>query len=56
MKNGDQAKLIQPAVEGEIVETRWNNEQDCKEHRLQWASAEGDVNDRWFLETELAPV
>jgi hypothetical protein len=53
MKNGDTAKLIQPTIQGTIAETRWNNEQDCKEHRLEWVDAEGNAQDRWFFEAAL---
>lgn len=53
MKNGDTAKLIQPTIQGKVAETRWNNEKDCKEHRLEWSDAEGNSHDRWFFETEL---
>lgn len=56
MKNGDTAKLMQPTIQGTVAETRWNNEKDCKEHRLEWADAEGNSHDRWFLEAELEEV
>lgn len=56
MKNGDTAKLTQPTIQGTVAETRWNNEKDCKEHRLEWSDSEGNAHDRWFLESELEQV
>ena len=56
MKNGDTAKLIQVPVVGTIVETRWNNEADCKEHCLQSDAGADGIHIRWFKETELESV
>ena len=56
MKNGSKARLVPKIIEGEIAETRWSNERDCKEFLLRWADADGSAHERWFLEAELEEV
>lgn len=53
---GQQAKLVQPVVAGEVIDTRFNKEAGKLEHLLSFVGADGEVNQRWFLETDLEPA
>lgn len=56
MKTGQQAKLIQPTVIGEIVDTEYDKENECLKHLLEYVDADGEVQHRWFNESELEGV
>lgn len=53
MKPGSKAKLRQPTIEGRVVDTEYDKEHNCLRHCLEWQDAEGETQQRWFLETEL---
>jgi len=53
LKVGQTTRLIQPVIEGEIVDTRYNKDAKELEHLLSWEDAGGDQQTRWFLESEL---
>ena len=50
---GQQAKLVQPVVAGEVIDTRSNKEAGQLEHLLSFTDAAGEEQHRWFLESEL---
>ena len=56
METGDKAKLIQPVIQGEIVDTEYDKENRCLRHLLKYEDADGETQTRWFLESELEAV
>lgn len=56
MKAGDTARLIQPVIEGQVMERRINPDTDDIELRLAWTDAAGERNERWFPEQQLEQV
>lgn len=53
---GQAAKLIQPVVQGEVTDTRYNKEAGQLEHQLEYTDAAGESHTRWFLESQLEAV
>lgn len=53
---GQQAKLIQPVVAGDVVDTRFNREAGQLEHLLNFPDADGEIHQRWFLASDLKAV
>lgn len=53
MNTGNKARLIQPVIQGEIVDTEYDKEKGCLRHLLKYTDADGVDQMRWFLETEL---
>lgn len=53
IKIGQQAKLVQPVVQGEVKDTRFNKDEGQLEHLLSYIGADGEPHERWFLESEL---
>ena len=61
LEEGKKARLVQPTVEGKIIDVQYNKEKRCLEHCLEWTTdINGDgvpeVHRRWFLEAELEEV
>ena len=46
-------QVVPHAIEGEVVDVRWNKDADCKEILVAYIGAEGEDTERWFLENEL---
>lgn len=55
MKLGTTARLVQPVIEGKVVDVEWDKEKDQKRIKLAWFDGD-DVQERWFLESELEVV
>lgn len=55
MKAGDTARLIQPVVQGQIKERRFNAADEL-EYRLEWTDPDGSTQQRWFAESQLQQV
>ena len=53
---GQTARLIQPTIQGEIVDTQYNKDAKQLEHLIGWTDAGGEQQKRWFLESELEAV
>lgn len=53
---GQQARLIQPVVQGAIVDTQYNKDAKELEHLVEWTDADGEVQQRWFLESQLEAI
>lgn len=53
---GQQAKLVQPVVAGEVVDTRFNKDHNQLEHLLNFTGADGELQQRWFLASELEAI
>jgi len=56
IKIGQHAKLVQPVVQGEVKDTRFNKDKSQLEHLLVYVGADGEQHERWFLESELEAV
>ena len=56
MKIGSQVKLVQPVIGGPIVDTEYDKDAHELRHLVEWTDASGDVQQRWFLESELEIV
>lgn len=53
---GQQARLVQPVVQGEVKDTRYNHSAGELEHLVSWADAGGEQHERWFLASTLEAV
>lgn len=53
---GQQAKLVQPVVAGEVIDTRFNKDKNELEHLLNFPDASGETQQRWFLASELEAI
>lgn len=49
MEIGNKVRLVPKPVEGVITDTRYNKEQKCLEHFVEY----GEDHSRWFSEIEL---
>ena len=56
MKIGEQARLIQPEIQGEVLDTRFNKSAEALEHMVMYTTPEGENHERWFLESKLEVV
>ena len=53
---GAKARLVQPTIEGIIVDTQYNKDSLCLCHLIKWTSESGEHHERWFVETQLEEV
>ena len=53
MEIGNQVKLIQPVIQGEIKDTEYNKDSKELQHLLEWQDSAGNLCSRWFKESEL---
>lgn len=53
IKEGQRARLIQPVIEGEVIDTKFNKDAGELEHLLSYADASGEPHQRWFLASQL---
>jgi hypothetical protein len=53
---GQQARLIQPVIQGEVLDTRYNKDAAELEQLVSFTDSGGDVQERWFLESQLEPT
>lgn len=56
MEVGNQVRLIQPIIQGSIIDTEYNKEDKCLVHLVEWSDAAGEGQRRWFKEAELEVV
>lgn len=56
MEIGNQVRLVQPVVAGEIVDTEYDKESKQLRHLVRWTDAQGDEQSRWFTEGQLEIV
>ena len=56
MKLGTNVRLVQPVIEGEVVDVEWDKDQDQKRIKVAWNDADGDRQERCFLESELEVI
>lgn len=50
---GQQARLKQPVIQGEVTDTRFNKSAGELEHLLLYPDADGEMQERWFLASDL---
>lgn len=53
---GQTARLVQPVIQGEVIDTRFNKTAGELEHLVSFADAQGDAQERWFLASQLETV
>ena len=53
---GSVARLIQPVVQGEVVETRYSKDAGELEHLISFTDAAGEAHERWFPASHLEAV
>jgi hypothetical protein len=56
MEEGQTVRLITPVIQGQITDTRYNKDAKGLEHLVNWTDANGNVQERWFIEGELEVV
>ncbi|MEY8688454.1 MAG: hypothetical protein AB9M53_01060 [Leptothrix sp. (in: b-proteobacteria)] len=53
LSEGQTARLIQPVIEGPILDTRYNKDAGELEHLVTFTDADGEEASRWFLASKL---
>lgn len=53
---GQQARLVQPVIQGEVTDTRFNKDAKELEHLVTWTDEDGQPQERWFLASKLEAV
>ena len=53
MKTGDKAKIVQPVIEGTIIDTEYDKEKLQLKHLFEYKNADGEDTQRWCTEAEL---
>lgn len=56
MEIGNQVRLIQPVIQGSIIDTEYDKDAKSLIHLVEWSDASGDGQRRWFKENELEQV
>ena len=56
MEIGQKARLIQPVIRGEIVDTEYDKDAKELRHLLVYEDTSGTRQQRWFLESQLEEV
>lgn len=56
MKIGETARLKQPVIEGEVIDTRFNKDAGELEHLLSYVDSDGEAQERWFFESTIEGV
>ena len=53
MEIGSPVRLIQPVVQGEIVDTEYDKGSKSLRHLVAWTDADGNAQQRWFDAAQL---
>lgn len=56
MEIGKTVRLVQPVVQGEIIDTEYDKDTKQLRHLLSWVDADGETQNRWFTESQLELV
>lgn len=56
MEIGNQVRLIQPVIAGEIKDTEYDKDAKQLRHLVEWQDNEGETQTRWFTESDLEVV
>ena len=55
-KEGQKVRLVAPIIEGSIADINYNKLTEELEYLLGYSSADGDLHQRWFSESDLEAV
>ena len=50
---GTQARLKQPVIQGEVLDTNFNKSAGELEHLVSFVDVNGEAQERWFLASQL---
>lgn len=53
MEVGNQVRVIQPIIQGSIIDTEYSKDDKCLIHLVEWSDGSGEGLRRWFKESEL---
>lgn len=53
---GTKVRQVVPAIEGEVMDRRLNDQQGELEYCVGFTDAGGEPGERWFLESQIAVV
>ncbi len=53
---GKKVRLIAPVVEGPVIDTEYDKDHKGLKHLVEYVDADGETQQRWFLETSLEAV
>lgn len=53
---GKKARLIQPVIEGNVIDTEYDKDAKSLRHLVEYTDANGEVQTRWFTEAQLEEV
>lgn len=56
MEVGNQVRLIQPVIQGQIIDTEYSKDDKSLVHLVEWTDTSGEGLRRWFKESELEIV
>lgn len=56
MEEGQTVRMVQPVIQGQITDTRYNKDAKALEHLVDYPDAEGETQQRWFLESQLEVI
>ena len=56
LKVGQKAQLIQPTIQGDIIDTEYDKDAKELRHLISWVDGDGETQTRWFKESELEAV
>ena len=56
MEIGNTVRLVQPVIQGSIIDTEYDKDAKQLRHLVEWSDVAGDGQRRWFTEAELEIV
>ena len=55
MQFNDDVEIVQPVLRGKIVKTRYNEQELCLEHLVDFEGLD-ETHNRWFFESQLRKI
>lgn len=52
-KLNSKVKVITPIIQGKVVKTEYNEQDECLKHLVEFVDGEGETHQRWYNENEL---
>jgi len=56
LETGQTVRLIQPTIQGEIIDTEYDKDAKQLKHLVSWVDGDGEQQTRWFIESSLEVV
>lgn len=56
MESGNEVRLVQPVIQGVIIDTEYDKDAKQLRHLVEWSNESGEGQKRWFVESELEVV